>query len=178
MSRSIEYIVDVEVSLDDAAELGKRIADYLCERQIVLSSPQRHPYLGAGAQFATGPNVNEAATVFNDVFPNGMTISVGRSVFDTGENGFELKCPACREHFDLNSDDWAAAVAMWPSQGRIGTLKCERCGEENVVSNWFEPKFGFGCLAFEFSEWFLRPEFVDSIEHRLGHEVTWVKAHY
>jgi hypothetical protein len=179
MSTSIESIVDVECSLQEAPELAKRVVDKLCERGFILASPQMHELIGEGPRHATGPNAAQVAEPA-DCFPCGLDVKIGRRVVCPGERGLEiLKCPFCDHAHAPEHLDWGSAVGEWYDNTGPGLLACGACGKEAVVATWrFEPVWGFGNLTFQFSEWRLKPEFVNQIAEQLGHRVAWVVAHW
>ena len=178
MTTSIESIVDTVATLAEADHLAQHVVANLCDRGIILPTPQTHEYLADGPRFAIGPNVLVAADAYNDCFPCGMDVSIGRNVYDTGELGFELFCPKCSHKFTTDAVDWATPVGQWYETGDIGALACSECADTSPFTDWFRPSFGFGNLAFRFSELFLKQEFVDHISQLLQHQVTWVKAQY
>ena len=178
MTTCSESIVDTDATLDEADTLAQTVVANLCDRGIILPTPQTHEYLENGPRYATGPNVLDAADNINDCFPCGMDVSIGRTVYDTGELGFGLFCPHCKHQFDTDAIDWAAPVGQWYESGDVGNLACSECSASTPFTDWFRPPFGFGNLAFRFSEWFLNQEFVDHISNLLRHRVTWVKAQY
>lgn len=178
MTISIESIVDTDATLEEADALAQAVVADLCDRGIILATPQTHKFLTNGARYATGPNALDAADVINDCFPCGLNVSVGRNIYDTGELGFDLFCPSCRHHFDSVAIDLAAPVARWFESGDVHSLSCPKCDASVPITEWFRPSFGFGNLAFCFSEWFLKREFVEHLSGLLRHRVTWVKAQY
>jgi hypothetical protein len=178
MTTCIESIVDTQATLDEAGALARDVIASLCDRGIILPTPQTHEYLQDGPRYATGPNVLLAADTVNDCFPCGMDVSIGRNVYDSGELGFALFCSNCNHQIDKAAIDWAAPVIKWLQSGGVEQQKCPACSVSTPFTDWFRPPFGFGNLAFKFSEWFLKQEFVNDISQLLGHRVTWVKAQY
>jgi len=178
MTTSIQYVVDTDATLDEADALAQTVVAYLCDRGIILPTPQHHEYLENGPRYAKGPNALDAADTINDCFPCGMDVSIGRNVFCTGEMGFDLFCPNCKCHSDKDAINWAAPVVHWCESGDASNLSCSQCCESTPFTEWFRPPFGFGNLSFGFSEWFLKQEFVDDLSELLQHRVTWVQAQY
>lgn len=178
MTTCIESIVDTNATLDEADALAQRVVENLCSRGIILPTPQTHDYLENGPRYATGPNVLDAADNINDGFPCGMDLSIGRNVFDTGELGFNLFCPNCKHKFATDAIDWPAPLGRWYESGDVDQLRCSECSSSTSFIDWFRPPFGFGILAFRFSEWFLKQEFVDYVSELLEHPAVWVKAQY
>ena len=178
MTTCIESIVDTDATLDEADALAQMVVAELCDRGIILPTPQTHEILENGPRYAAGPNVRDAAVNVNYCFPCGMDVSIGRNVFDTGEFGYGLFCPICKHQFNTDAMDWGAPVGQWYESGHVDNLPCSECSASMPFTEWFQPPFGFGNLAFRFSEWFLKQEFVDYISELLQHRVTWVKAQY
>jgi hypothetical protein len=178
MSTSIDIVVDVEATSDEAPELAQRVVDELIRRGVILSTAQRRDYLAVGPRYATGPQVATVA-FHNDCYPCGLDIEIGRKVYDAGDNGLNyISCPKCGHHYDLETEGWAAAIGEWANNQGPGDLLCTNCQKSTPVVSWrFDPVFGFGELAFRFSEWFLKEEFVQELSRLLGHRVTWVHCH-
>ena len=179
MSTSIDYVVDLEASLEEAPALARRVIRKLCLQGIILPRPQVHEYLGEGPRYATGPNVDRAAD-HNDCFPCGLDVIIRREVFTAGENGLNaLCCPGCGHRHSADDLDWPPAIGEWYEQRGPGSLSCVRCGLSASVALWqFDPTWGFGNLAFQFSEWLLKREFVEELSRLLGHRVAWVKSYW
>ncbi|MFN9245738.1 MAG: hypothetical protein ACK6DS_01570, partial [Planctomycetota bacterium] len=178
MTTYIESIVDTDATLDEADDLARAVVANLCDCGIILPTPQTHKFLANGPRYATGPNVLNAVDAINDCFPCGMDVSIGRNVYDTGQLGFELFCPNCKHRFDTEALDWTAPVGCWYDSGIVTHLECPKCSAPTSFTKWFSPPFGFGNLAFQFYEWFLKQEFVDHVSKLLHHQVIWVKAQY
>jgi hypothetical protein len=177
MSTSIDIVVDVEVTEEEAPRLAARVVEHLQRLSIVLPSPQVHEYLDNGPRYARGPNVALAADI-NDCFPCGLNVTVGRRFYNEGENAFcSISCPACGYAYDIDEIEWGAAVSDW-REGRPALLACHRCRHACSVTEWqFEPVWAFGNLAFEFNEWFLKEDFVLDLARLLGHRVRWIHCH-
>ncbi len=178
MSTSIDYVVDVEASLDEAPPLAEQVVKELIQREIVLPTPQIHEYLDGGPRYATGPNVTEVAH-HNDCFPCGLDIEIGRAVISPGENGLSsLACPSCNAEYSPDDIDWASAVGEWYAKETTGQLTCAQCGHDPGIVDWrFEPTWGFGNLVFKFTEWFLTDEFVEDLSSQLRHKISRVRCH-
>lgn len=167
------------MSLEDANSLGIQIVRELCNQGIISSEPQTHELHGIGARYAVGPNIGDHTVgVHHEVVPCGLDVEVGRKVFDAGEVGFGLVCPECSESIDSDSIDWLSAVSTWAEAEQTSNFRCPQCEHESSFSNWFQPKWGFGNLAFQFHQCSLKKECVDLIADLLKHEVTWVKTIY
>ena len=179
MTTSIQYVVDVEASLDEAPALAERVAENLINRGIVLRTPQVHSYLGQGARYAVGPNAGSVAT-YNQGFPCGFDIKIGRQFSWTGELGVNaIHCPFCDASHAPSDMDFPEALVEWCERVGPGLLHCSVCKSPASIANWrFEPTCGFGNLTLEFSEWFLEEDFVEEISALLGHRIAWVKSQW
>lgn len=180
MTTSIDTIVDIEATLDEAPALGERIVAVLLAQEVISPVREVHEYLGTGAEYAAGARVRFAVDAINDCFGSGMNIQIGRSLYWPGELGLEsITCPRCNHFHEPNDVDWASAAIAWSNQEGSDLLTCLRCAREVSISSWrFEPAWGFGNLAFEFKEWFLKEEFVKQIGDALGHEVVMVSSQW
>jgi hypothetical protein len=178
VSVSIDYVVDTEATVEEAPCLARRVVDELCRRGVILATPQHHDFLGHGPQYATGPNVGQVAD-HTDCFPCGMDVVIGRTVYDAGDNGLKaVSCPSCGHRYDLGGEGWAAAIGEWANRQGPGLLNCSSCRNAAPIVTWrFDPVWGFGDLAFQFSEWFLREDFIQELSRFLGHRVTHVQSH-
>lgn len=179
MSTSIDYVVDLDATQDEAPYLADRIVQELIRRGVILAKPQSHQLLGKGPEYAAGPNARLAGD-YNDGFPCGLDVEVGRGVYTAGENGLDsLLCPACKRRVEPNDAEWSSAAEEWYEMKGPGLLACPLCGRSSPLTEWkFEPDWGFGNLAFKFSEWLLKEQFVKEIAHMLGHRVAHVKSHW
>jgi hypothetical protein len=168
----------VEVTIDGAIGLSRKVVDELCRRQIILPTPQKHEYLEDGPRYATGPRVGTVAD-HNDCFPCGMDVVIGRTVYDAGDSGLSsISCPKCGKSCDIESEGWSSAIGAWANRQGAGDLFCTGCQTASPIVYWqFDPTWGFGELGFQFSEWFLREEFVKELSEILGHRVVWVRSH-
>ena len=138
----------------------------------VLSAGGGHP---PGPQYAkatggTDPHLLGLAT-------NGMIVVTKRTVFHSGQGGFELICSACKTKFE-RPDNWGEAVGEWFEQSGPGELACPVCGVSQPIDRWqHDPPWGFGELGFEFWNWPpLNQAFVGELEKRLGSRIVYVSG--
>ncbi|MGH7134435.1 MAG: hypothetical protein ACREHD_01770 [Pirellulales bacterium] len=187
MSRSVDYVVDVEASLEEASVLAERVVRELVQRGIVLPTPEYSELHGAGSDYATGPNASEAATgtlldrpLQDGQFPCGLETHIGHEVYPAGEFGLDtLECPRCRHAHQANDLPWQEAVDEWYEASGPALLGCPSCGQSSQLTDWrFKPAWAFGNLAFCFNEWRLKPEFVDQLTSLLGHRTVWVQSRW
>lgn len=177
MSDNITYVVDTEVSLEEAPALAQRVIDSLCQRGIILPTPQVHELHEEGSRYARGPNVREAARC-DDWFPCGLDVTIERGVYSPVGNGTDsLTCPECGHIYEADDIDFITAIDEWWEKPDSGFLLCSHCKKAPSITTWkFEPEWGFGNLAFGFSNWYLKPEFVEEMTRLLGHRVAAVES--
>lgn len=180
MTTSIDTIVDTEATLDEAPLLGEQIVAMLLAQEVISPVRQVHEYLGLGAQYAAGPRVRCAVDAIHDSFGSGLDIQIGRSFYWPGELGLKsIYCPRCNHLHGPNDIDWSSAVIAWNNQEGSDLLTCLHCAHEMSAAAWrFDPAWGFGNLAFAFSGWFLKEEFVKQIGDALGHHVVMVSSQW
>ena len=106
---------------------------------------------------------------------NGLAIITTRTVFHSGQGGFDLVCSACLARSE-HSDEWGKAIGEWSQHKGTGQLSCPHCGISRSITEWqHEPAWAFAFLGFEFWSWPpLRMAFVDEFRTRLKHRVVLV----
>src|SRR5262245_14773103 len=115
LSDNAQIIVDIEVSAEQAPELARLVRTWLIDERIiereqsdsVLSSPAGHR---PGQNYRVAVKADEDA--FQHLWTNGVAFVVGRTVFDAGGNGIELRCDTCGSVFEPGSS-WSDAVSAW-----------------------------------------------------------------
>lgn len=175
MSTSFQYVVDEEATLDEAPLLAKRVIKSLIDHGVILSTPQQHPLHTDLPRYATGPNAHHIAEFIRDGIPCGLDIEIGRQIFYPIEGGTQgVSCPACGHYYDFNELTVSAAAEAWFKK-MDDSVKCRKCKKTNSIAAWrFDPNWGFGNLAFKFSEWILHSDFVEYLQRKLGHRISWV----
>jgi hypothetical protein len=175
-----QSLVDVEVSAEDAPELGARLTRWLIDTG-VISAEQSDCVLGTPLGHPPGPNYGRAIGGTDPapvLWTNGAAISVGRVV----SYSYEPEVLTCRHcgHRELPAPDgqnWQAvfaAVGDW-ADGGVGEVPCPSCGAANDLNGWdWEPAWGFGMLTMEVWNWKpLAPEFIAEVSGFLGHRVVY-----
>lgn len=167
MAESFQAIVDVEASLDDAAEQGERLRNWLVEQGVIAPDPD-----GDGRGLPAGPRAGDTAEPDPDAIDGlgAALIYTGRTVF-WSEYGHYLCCPDCDEVFEPDDDEANEAVAAWESGGEAGRVCCPDCGREAPITDW-DGAWGYGNLGVEFWHWPpLSERFVQRVADHLGHQV-------
>jgi hypothetical protein len=178
MGDSFQVIVDRDADKDAAPGLATAIHDWLVTAGIVLAEPT-DCVLGSEAGFAPGPNyqdvVDEKYEHLEDLQTNGLELITSRTIFDSGQGGFELVCSACSASFEP-PDEWGKAVGEWYKHEGPGLLSCPDCGKAAPITDWqHDPPWGFANLGFQFWNWPpLKTSFVEEVGKRLGHRVILV----
>ncbi|MCV7068694.1 hypothetical protein H7H51_28635 [Mycolicibacterium farcinogenes] len=177
-----QSLVDVEVSAEDAPELGARLTRWLIDTG-VISAEQTDCVLGSPLGHPPGPNYGRAiggTAPAPALWTNGAAISAGR-VVSYSYPPEVLTCRHCGYREVLAPDDpkWQAAFAAidaW-ADGGAGEVPCPSCGAGNTLNGWdWEPAWGFGLLTLEVWNWKpLTPEFVAEVSRFLGHRVVYVE---
>lgn len=175
-----QSLVDVEVSAEDAPELGARLTRWLIDTG-VISAEQSDCVLGTPLGHPPGPNYGHAIGGTEPapvLWTNGAAISVGRVVSHSYEPEV-LTCRRCghREVPAPDDQNWQAAFAAigdW-ADGGVGAMSCPSCGADNDVNGWdWEPTWGFGLLTMEVWNWNpLAPEFIAEVSGFLRHRIVY-----
>jgi len=180
MGNCFQSVVDLDATEEEAPKLAADILGWLVGEGIVLVE-QCDCVLGSEAGNGPGPNYVRAVSAPDDHFlrdrTNGLDVITKRTVFHSGQGGFELICAACSAHFDP-TDAWGTAMGEWHEKRGPGLLPCANCGQPRPITEWrHDPEWGFGNLGFEFWNWpELKPSFVEELGTRLGHRVVLVSG--
>jgi hypothetical protein len=109
---------------------------------------------------------------FPNIFPNGVSARVGRTVCQAGENwsGYEAgKCPACNQELDPGVDLDALAGAWF--EGLECKIECPSCQVASRLEDWdLQPYWAFAEASLTFWNWPpLSAWFVSDLSHALAH---------
>lgn len=173
MSDSPIYIVDLDVTLEDApafANSGMRWMEAMC---IAIPSP------GAEVAFspvshAPGPGIARWAKWVTKQSSNGIGAIVGRRVYNAGPQTVEvLGCPCCSAEHDADSLPWQEMISAWYS-GEPGALECPSCRQWEGINQWrFLPlAWGLGNLAFGFDGLGIDDALAVALGKVLGHRMV------
>lgn len=175
-----QSLVDVEVSAEDAPELGARLTRWLVDTGVIMAE-QSDCVLGTPLGHPPGPNYGRAVGGTEPapvLWTNGAAISVGRVV----SHSYEPEALACRycghqEVLALNDQKLQvafAAIGDW-ADGGVGAIPCPSCSAANDVNGWdWKPTWGFGLLTMEVWNWNpLALEFIADVSGFLGHRVVY-----
>jgi hypothetical protein len=178
-----QSIVDVDVTGDEAAELGERLTVWLIDTGViaseltdcVLGSPVGHP---PGTHYADAIGTDDDPP---NLWTNGVEIVVGRTVFYTMDLP-GVTCPRCGGFEELESEasrcrtTFGAAMNDWYSGTGTGDIACVSCGAVNGLNDWDwgAHPYAFGELGVTFWNWHpVAQEFIAEVSRFLGHRVVY-----
>lgn len=169
-------IVDVEVTAADAAMAGERAVRALITRRVVLEEQDR----SGGALLwppgsASGSTTRSGERPVAGVLHTGIELVTGRTVFDTGGNGVELACGACKGSLEPD-DRYFEQVGEWHEGDDHVIYACPLCGSQTRLVDWDGPfAFALGNLGIRLWNWpRLSDEFVREMSSVLGHRIRLV----
>ncbi len=151
MSDSPIYIVDLDVSLEDAPLFAERGMRWMEATGIAVPSPEAEVAFSP-VSHAPGPGIARWAEWINEHSNNGIGAIVGRRVYNAGPQEVEaLRCPSCSAALDAGTVPWDELISAWYAGGR-GELECSSCRQSASINQWrFLPlAWGLGNLAFGF----------------------------
>jgi hypothetical protein len=179
LSDSAQIIVDTEVSADRAPELANLVRAWFIDEGII-EREKSDSVLGSSAGHRPGPSYRAAVKTeensFLDLRTNGVAFVVGRTVFDRGGNGIELRCDACASVFEPDSS-WSDAVSAWFYGDNLANFPCPSCGHRTLLTDWHGPwPWGFGNLGLQFWNWPpLCEPFIHAVSKKIGHRTVVVR---
>jgi hypothetical protein len=116
MSDNVQWVVDLDASLDEAQVLAARVKDWLLAQSIVSNTTCAERSYRGGELLLPGPNAAVWSVAGDGEFPSmhGFGIVTERTVFHTGDNGIQgLRCPRCAQEHDPDDVAWSDAVGAW-----------------------------------------------------------------
>jgi hypothetical protein len=173
-----QNLVAPNIAAPQAKAVGGRMLGWLVAEEIV-SAETKDCVLGADLGHPPGPQYAKATGKPDphllSLWTNGLAVISKRTVFHSGQGGFELICSACKSKFEP-PDRWGDAVDEWFKQSGPGDLACPVGGVSRSVDEWqHDPPWAFGELGFEFWNWpQFTQAFVDEFEKRLGSRIVHV----
>lgn len=149
MSDSPIYIVDIDVTLEDAPAFANSGMNWMESMRIAVRAP------GAEIAFspvshAPGPGIAPWAKWVNEQSENGIGAIVGRRVYNAGPQTVEaLRCPCCAAEHAAASIPWQEMISAWCS-GERGEIECPSCRQSESINQWrsLPLAWGLGNLAF------------------------------
>ncbi|MFI1104534.1 hypothetical protein [Streptomyces melanogenes] len=177
-----QAVVDLDASVEDAVEHGRRGRDWLEAEGYIRPVP----WEGAVVYLA-GPRWREAV----DLAPwdwrasikalerepgEALEVITGRTVFYAGQGDPPAAiCPHCRNATPTSAwpSDTFDAIAAWYASG-VADLDCPACAHRTPLPgwDWTDDYFAFACLGFQFDDWPpLHPRFTTAFGQALGHRI-------
>lgn len=175
MSDHCIWIVDCDVTLEEAPDCAARVMAWLEESGIALRAPNAE-FAYSPATHCAGPEAASWVAWVEDRVPTGVVAEVGRRVFHSGGNGVdELVCPRCHAHHGSDDFDWTIAIDGWWQEGD-DQLVCPACEQASSITDWqfLEMALGFGNLGFGFDGLGVDQKLTDAVARLLGHRVVLV----
>jgi hypothetical protein len=179
-----QVIVAIDVPSGEAGARAERAVDWLVRSAIVerelsdcaLGVPGHAP--ASGFEDACVTEAHDDTSSTPRLRTNGMAVHVGRTVFDTGDNGVELLCEHCAHRFEPDVESWQDAVGAWWQGDDDATYRCPSCAFEQRLAEWDGPwAWAFGQLGFAFWNWpQIRPEFVEALAAAVDSRVRVVRC--
>ncbi len=180
MSASVDWVVDLEASEDEAGALATRALGFLVHERIVLPTPQAS-WPRAGRLLPPGPKAHAWSVHVSPEMPGcGLEVVTERKVFHTGDNVVQaLRCPQCAKRHLAMDLPWQDAVHDWHFGRSTDRLQCPACGAAEPISCWrfLEFDWAFGCLGFGFNNWAISMRLAEAIAAVLGHRCRTVHEH-
>jgi hypothetical protein len=182
MSNDAQILVAIDCPAGQAQVRGDAVLGWLVDRGIVEHETSDCVLGNDGQGHSPGPHLETAVdgdtATTRQLWTNGLSIVVGRTIFDSGSNGVELQCPECSATFEPD-DDWSDAAQTWAEGEDSVPYSCPACGRDQALQDWTGPwPWGFGPLGFEFWNWPpLNRDFVESLSALLPGRVRLVRQH-
>ncbi len=194
MGDTFEVAVDVEATLDEAAQLASTVIERLAAEGIIDATLTGDDDVWGAGCYRPGPNHQLAIEDPDDPYAAAfarsrlgrLRVVIGRTVFYPiqGEPGPAV-CPLCGYAVVItdpetgrDTDDWELfneALGDW-HEGGPGIVICPNNGSAIAINEWQwqgDWPIAVGHLGFEFWNWpMLHPRFTNEIADQLGHRVV------
>ncbi len=176
-----QTLVDREVAVDDAELHVRRVLRLMIDREIIEPSQDRCLPDPDAWGHRPGPNAASVVKSGDDAVcrlqVNGVSVTIGRTIFDSGRGQLTPRCPDCRTASEPGLP-WLDALDEWFTRSGSGSLACDSCRGRNPVDLWiYEPPWAFGNLGFTFWNWPpLKVDFVLELSKLLGHKTRLVSG--
>ena len=180
MSDNICWIVDLEATLEDAPALAQKGLRWLAQQGIAESIPDGECALSGADLFRPGPKAAAwSAYIPDDSLLCGVEVTVERTVFHSGANSEQIRCPQCKANHELDAVPWSDAVERWHSGEADYTLACPTCAHAAPIVDWtfLEFDWAFGNLGFGFNNWMIDARLAAELGNVLGHRTKVVYEH-
>jgi len=179
--KHFQTLVDREVACDDAPLNVRRVLRLMIDREIIEPSQSRCLPDPEAWGHRPGRNVASVVRSENDavrnLHVNGVSVTIGRTIFDSGRGRLTPRCPDCRAANEPGAP-WLDSLDEWFTRSGPGSLACSSCGGRNPVDLWiYEPPWAFGNLGFTFWNWpQLKVDFVIELAKLLGHKTRMISG--
>lgn len=181
LSDNVDWIVVLDVNLDEADALVVSVKNWLIAEEIILPHLASQRSLGGGKLWQRGwaGRWDDDLTFEPRPALSGLEIVKERQVFHAGGHGISsLTCPHCGEQHDPCNLNWINAVGSWELGHDGSSLLCPSCRSASTIVEWqFYVPWAFGNLGFGFWNWLVKPELVGQIASLTGRPCRLVRQH-
>jgi len=177
----VDWIVVLDVSLEEAESLADLVRNWLIQEKIILTTLDAQPSSRGNKIWsrAWAYKWDADLTFQARTAPCGLEIAIGRRVFDSGGHGIDaLVCPACGTRHDPEIVPWSDAVGNWNAGDDHSAMKCPACGTEQRIVAWhFDVPWALGNLGFGFWNWTIKDRLVQEVASLTGRHCRLVRQH-
>ncbi len=179
MSDCVDWIVVLDVSLEEAATLTDQVRHWFVQEKIIL--PDAVASSRGNKMWSRAWAYKWDADLTFQARPAqcGLEIAIGRRVFDAGGHGIDaLVCPACGTRHEPDILPWSDAVGAWHAGDDQSAMKCPACGVKQRIAAWhFDVPWALGNLGFGFWNWTIKERLVQEVESLIGRRCRLVRQH-
>jgi hypothetical protein len=180
MSDNVHWIVNLDVSLEQAPACAGQVTEWLLASGIIL--PTYGPERSYDGDFLFEPGARTAQWGQDLASLTGMcglAVVIERRIYHTGGNGIDgIACGACGTVFDDAHLPWSDAVDGWWKDDERQDLACPACQVKSRIVDWtFDLPWGFGNLGFGFWNWSIDASLVEQVAGLTGHRWRFVSEH-
>jgi hypothetical protein len=182
MGATVNWIVDLDATLDEAIELAAKGKKWLLAQKIITTAICPERTYGGAELLTRGPLASEwdACEFQIGSAMCGLEISIGRTVYTAGDNGLQsFACPKCSHQHAPEAVPWSDAVGHWYEAEAGYFMRCTACDADSSIVDWqfLECPWGFGNLAFGFWNWTIKDGLNTELAAVLGHRCRHVEEH-
>lgn len=182
MSDNVQWIVDLDATLDEAEALASKVKDWLVSQEIVSMEVSSELAYDGSMPLMRGARAIEwdSFDIGTPPLPCGLSRVTERRVFHSGGNGIDaLQCPQCGHEHNPDVVPWSDAVGAWFNGESGDGMQCPACNATNSIVDWqfLECPWAFGNLGFGFWNWPIDDRLVLAVASVLGHRCRLVYEH-